>query len=184
VSKGIAVLFLGPRHQMGWGSAPSPGRLYAREKTGTPCTGGWVGPRAGLDRRGKSRPPPGFDPRTVQPVASRYTVYATRPLSFSCNYAKNAKQNTFPAYRLPRLLLVMKSNNKICFYLRVQNTAEPSPAHVSEIVPQYQSYKYQKLLQIPVETSRHGLLNLFKPTVQRILTCTIHSTPRRVYCMC
>jgi hypothetical protein len=35
-----------------------------------------------------------------------------------------------------------------------------------------------------VETSRHGLLNLFKPTVQRILTCTIHSTPCRVYCVC
>jgi len=26
-----------------------------------------VGPRAGLDGCGKSRPPPGFDPRTVQP---------------------------------------------------------------------------------------------------------------------
>jgi hypothetical protein len=30
---------------------------------------GW----AGLDGCGKSRAPPGFDPRTVQPVASRYT---------------------------------------------------------------------------------------------------------------
>jgi hypothetical protein len=38
-----------------------------------------VGPRAGLDRCVKSRLPPGFDPRTVQPVASRYTDYATRP---------------------------------------------------------------------------------------------------------
>ena len=38
-----------------------------------------MGPRAGLDRCGKSRPPPGFDPRTVQPVASRYTDYVTRP---------------------------------------------------------------------------------------------------------
>jgi hypothetical protein len=36
-----------------------------------------VGPTAGLDRCGKSCPPPGFDPRTVQPVASRYTDYAT-----------------------------------------------------------------------------------------------------------
>ena len=27
----------------------------------------------------KISPPPGFDPRTVQPVASRYTDYATRP---------------------------------------------------------------------------------------------------------
>ena len=30
-----------------------------------------MGPRAGLDRCGKSRPPPGFDPRTVQPVSMR-----------------------------------------------------------------------------------------------------------------
>ena len=37
-----------------------------------------MGLRAGLDRCGKSRPPPGFDPRTVQPVGSRYTDYATR----------------------------------------------------------------------------------------------------------
>jgi len=30
-------------------------------------------------------PPPGFDPRTVQPVASRYNDHATRPLTFSSN---------------------------------------------------------------------------------------------------
>jgi hypothetical protein len=38
-----------------------------------------VGPTAGLDRCGKSRPPPGFNPRTAHPVACRYTDYATRP---------------------------------------------------------------------------------------------------------
>ena len=38
-----------------------------------------MSPRTGLDRCGKSRAPPGFDPRTVQPVASRYTDYATLP---------------------------------------------------------------------------------------------------------
>jgi len=37
------------------------------------CIGGWVGPRAGLDGCEKSRPTTGFDPRTVQPVANRYT---------------------------------------------------------------------------------------------------------------
>ena len=47
--------------------------LYPRGTPGTHCIGGWVGPRAGLDGCGKSRPPPGFDPLTVQPVASRYT---------------------------------------------------------------------------------------------------------------
>ena len=56
----------------GW-STPRPRPLYPRERRGTHCTGGWVGPRDGLDGCGKSRLPPGFDPLTVQPVASRYT---------------------------------------------------------------------------------------------------------------
>jgi len=43
------------------GSAPGPGRLYPQERLGTHCTGGWVGPRAGLDGR-KISSPPGFDP--------------------------------------------------------------------------------------------------------------------------
>jgi hypothetical protein len=38
-----------------------------------------VGPRAGVDGCEKSRPPLGFDPRTVQPVASRYTDRAIPP---------------------------------------------------------------------------------------------------------
>ena len=61
------------------GSAPSPGRLYPRERPCTHCTGGWVGPRTGLDKCEKSLSPPGFDPWTAQPIASHYTDYATRP---------------------------------------------------------------------------------------------------------
>ena len=34
------------------------------------------GPQAGMDGCGKSRLPPGFDPRTVHPVASRYNDWA------------------------------------------------------------------------------------------------------------
>jgi hypothetical protein len=37
-------------------SASRPGCLYPWERPGTHCTGGWVGPGAGLDRYGKSRP--------------------------------------------------------------------------------------------------------------------------------
>ena len=48
-----------------------------------------MGPRAGLDRCGKSRPPPGFDHRTVQTVASRYTDYSIRPTT-SLSPPKNA----------------------------------------------------------------------------------------------
>ena len=43
-----------------------------------------MGPMTGLDSCGKSRPLPGFDPLTVQPVASRYTGYATRPTGIQC----------------------------------------------------------------------------------------------------
>ena len=46
-----------------------------------------MGPRAGLDRCGKFRPPPGYDPRIFQPVTSRYTDYATRPTSGIDGYA-------------------------------------------------------------------------------------------------
>jgi hypothetical protein len=58
---------------MGWVVNATPLPLYPRETPGTLCTRGWVGTMADLDGCGKSRPPPEFDPRTVQPVASRYT---------------------------------------------------------------------------------------------------------------
>jgi hypothetical protein len=56
VSGDIAQLFLKLGTRRGEWSASRPGRLYARGRPGTHCTGGWVGPGAGLDRCGKSRP--------------------------------------------------------------------------------------------------------------------------------
>jgi hypothetical protein len=38
------------------GQRHAPAVLYPRERPGTHCTGGWVGPRVGLDMCGKSRP--------------------------------------------------------------------------------------------------------------------------------
>jgi hypothetical protein len=51
----------------------TPQPIYPRERPGTLCIGGWVGLRVGVDGCGISRTPPGFDPRTVQPVRSCYT---------------------------------------------------------------------------------------------------------------
>jgi hypothetical protein len=42
--------------EVGEGLASRPGRSLPREKPGTHCTGGCVGPMSGLDRYGKSRP--------------------------------------------------------------------------------------------------------------------------------
>ena len=63
----------------GEGSASPPGRSLSPGKTRYPLYRRLSGPSASLDRCGKSRPPPGFDPRTIQPVASRYTNWATGP---------------------------------------------------------------------------------------------------------
>jgi hypothetical protein len=41
----------------------------------------------------KISPPPGFDPRTVQPVASRYTDYATRLTETSVTNYKTTPPN-------------------------------------------------------------------------------------------
>ena len=54
-SRGIALLFLDHGARRGEGSASRPA-LYPRERPGTHCTGGWLGPWVGLDRCRKSRP--------------------------------------------------------------------------------------------------------------------------------
>jgi len=53
--------------KMGWVVNATPSPLYLRERTGTNCMGGCVGPRAGLDRCGKSRHNWDSTLRTVQP---------------------------------------------------------------------------------------------------------------------
>ena len=63
-----------------------------------------MGPRAGLDRCGQS-PPPGFDPPTVQPVASRYTDYATLPTRIRVTELINDIAND--------LMVQLRTSNKI-----------------------------------------------------------------------
>jgi hypothetical protein len=68
VSGCTAQLFLNLGNRMECVVSITPGRLYPRERPGTHCTGGWVGNGAGLDSA-ENLAPPGFDPRTFQPVA-------------------------------------------------------------------------------------------------------------------
>ena len=55
------------------GQRHDPAALLPKKRPGSHCIAGWVGPRADLDGFVKISPPPGFDPRTVQPVESSYT---------------------------------------------------------------------------------------------------------------
>ena len=69
-SKDITLLFLDHGTRRGEGSASRLGRsLYRR----------LGGPQGRSGRVRKISLPPGFDPRAVQPVASRYIDWATRP---------------------------------------------------------------------------------------------------------
>jgi len=78
-SRGIALFFHDHSTRRGWGASVTPRPLFNPEKGPVPIVqeAGWApGPVwTGADNLA----PPGFDPRTVQPVASRYTVYATQP---------------------------------------------------------------------------------------------------------
>jgi len=60
-------------HSVGGKRCPPKPLLPLGKKPSTYCIGGWVGPRTGLDRCGKLASPPGFDPQTIQPIASCYT---------------------------------------------------------------------------------------------------------------
>ena len=76
------------------GQRHAPAAFYPWERLGTHCTGGWLGPRVCLDKCGKSRSPPGFDLRTVQPLASRFTDYATLYTDYVTRYTDYATRYT------------------------------------------------------------------------------------------
>jgi hypothetical protein len=58
------------------GQRHTPAALPPGKRPSTHCRGGWVGPQGRSGRVRKILPPPGFNPQTVQPVASHYTDYA------------------------------------------------------------------------------------------------------------
>jgi len=66
VGRGIALLFHDRGTRGGEWSAACPGCTLPQERLSTHFTGGWVGPRAGLDEQ-KISSPPGFDPRPSSP---------------------------------------------------------------------------------------------------------------------
>jgi hypothetical protein len=74
-SRGIAPPFLTTAVEGGEGSVSRPGRSLPPGKTQYPLYRRLGGPQGWSGQVRKIWPLPGFDPQTVQPVASRYTVW-------------------------------------------------------------------------------------------------------------
>ena len=72
--RGIALLYLDHDTRRGEGLASHSGRSLPRDRPSTHCTGEWVGPRAGLDRCGKSRPHRDSIPGPSSPSHSLYRL--------------------------------------------------------------------------------------------------------------
>ena len=81
-SRGIALLFLDHGTRRWWGASVTSRPLFTPGKDPVPIVqeAGWApGP---VWTGAENVAPPGFDPRTLQPVASCYTDYATRPTKY------------------------------------------------------------------------------------------------------
>jgi hypothetical protein len=76
-------------------STPRPVRFISGEKDIVPILKEAGGPQGRYERGRKISPPSGFHPRTVQPVASRYTYYATLALP-SPTSVRNVKHTISP----------------------------------------------------------------------------------------
>jgi len=72
-SRGIALLFLLPRRWIGVDCQRHAPDALPPRKTRYPLYRELIGPQGQSGQVRKISPPPGFDPRTAQPVASRYT---------------------------------------------------------------------------------------------------------------
>ena len=86
VGRGIALLFHDRGTRRGWvvSSTPRP-QFTPGERLITHCTGGWVGPRVGLDGRKISSPPGSIPDR---PARSSVAIPTELPWSFDNNTSK------------------------------------------------------------------------------------------------
>jgi len=101
-SRGIALLFRDHGTRRGWGVSVTPRSLFTPGKDPIPIVqeAGWS-PGPVWTGAEILAPPPGFDPQSAQPVASRYTDYATRPTIHNlgeiiCNVTVPGAENLKP----------------------------------------------------------------------------------------
>jgi len=85
---GIAVLFHDHGTRRGWEVSVTPRPLFTSGKDTVPIYRRLGVPQGRSGQVRKILPPPGFDPQTVQPVARRYTNWATLTFLSDCTCRK------------------------------------------------------------------------------------------------
>jgi len=103
----------------GEGSVSRPGRSLPPGKTRYPLYRRLGGPQGWSEQVRKISPPPGFDPRTVQPVASRYTNCATRPTLFPYT-ARIYPLQSHPTYLLHNISLIYSLLQSFTIFCNLQ----------------------------------------------------------------
>ena len=93
-----SIFDFGTRRRRGVSITPPP-RTLPPGKTQYPLYRRLGGPQGRSGQVRKVSPPPGFDPRTVQPVGSRYTDCANRPTPYHVHIL-NSYPSVFMFYRL------------------------------------------------------------------------------------
>jgi hypothetical protein len=93
----------------GEGTASCSGRSLPPGKTQYQLYRRLSGPQGQSGQVWKTCPPPVFDPRTVQPVASCYTDWATRPTGYNIECKKMHSRNTIKFFRTNVWILVFLS---------------------------------------------------------------------------
>jgi len=115
-SRGIALLVHDHGTRREWGVSVTPRSLFTPGKDPVPIVQWLGGPQGRSAQVRKISPPPGFDPRTVQPIASRYTDWATRP---TCNITLTIYQT-----RTAKHIMYCFSYCRCTWLLKLQNKSQ------------------------------------------------------------
>ena len=143
------------------GQHHAPAALYPQERPGTHFTGGWVGPRAGLDRCGKSRPPTGI--RASDRPARSQSIYRL-------SYRAHDIHMTCKIFVLK--LFVISLHFKCFFEILFENFVFLTPhLHICQSINHYSIASLETSLRMVVMRPKHAASTSYSDKISFVLDC-------------
>jgi hypothetical protein len=123
-SRNIALLFHDHGTRRGWGVSVMPRPLFTPGKTRYPLYRRLGGPQGRYGHALKISPPPGFDPRIVQPLAGTYSCSNSFSFSFlySNNLLESVKSKNSNLINFGNFKLFEEQRIRITFWLRLRGS--------------------------------------------------------------